>query len=779
VLNRSGISFSLPKLPKKTKLRRVDHSSNSAVNACLEGRVIASFPPRSLGQILKIIENGAAEAITIMEWLHVFKTSDDWRFNDKNDEVRACLLIWEEISKNSSVSQIAFFKSALAIDLNDNSFPLPLIDTANIAKPYLNDLDKQKVDWIQALRSSNYQQCAGFVYSSRFTVKQCIHWLGLPDATSYINQIFSLLVSSLDSEMSVADEEWLLECIVELPSTELVIQVCEQILSSGLHTFKSDSLNKWFRDHCLPHSNPSYFFKLNDKSKIKLKEFYKLSEFYKFKDLIELITRPANARSLKITDEEIKQLRGRSEFWSNYSERFIQVRCFVSHGTDSLLKFSTPSSTHYEVLNDAVHDESEVCIFELSNQIIVEIFRGALSEVRFFDKSERNIKRLLIDKDLSISDIRNMVQDGYHDHTVLWQYFCERLLRKEFNIIPNDGIEYLSGLSRVIGRYSHGMTAPLATPSNSLLLQRKEQLEIWHDAFWNREFKTEKYQNATKEDLSSKRQVNKILMLKSLGQKIDYESEFLTLANKGNKDAKFELAKKYLSKPMTAKKGQDYLIQSANMGHAEAIGLAKKYNIKVDVQIKPTVEIKTKNKFKTRDYDPKLIVKVIDELLEQNKPVIAGSLLFNSISDLLSVMTVKTAGETFNNPLKILSKLNNDDLCSLIGISMVKNDIINLKKVAAFLSNSREFVYINKIDEINKFLESSKNESSVATCTEDREFLLLSAGELMKKMKAFEVGGNYEGLKSILSELRVRKPSKAIRTIEASIINILDDVDVG
>jgi len=92
----------------------------------------------------------------------------------------------------------------------------------------------------------------------------------------------------------------------------------------------------------------------------------------------------------------------------------------------------------------------------------------------------------------------------------------------------------------------------------------------------------------------------------------------------------------------------------------------------------------------------------------------------------------------------------------------------------SFLSNSSEFVYINKIEEINEFLESSKNKAPVASSTEGREFLRLSAGELMKKVKDFENGGNHKGLKSILSELRVRKPSKAIRTIEANIIQILD-----
>jgi len=521
----------------------------------------------------------------------------------------------------------------------------------------------------------------------------------------------------------------------------------------------------------LPNSNNSYFFKLDDKSKIKLKEFYKLSEFYKFRDLIELITRPVNARTLKITDEEVKQLRVRSEFWSNYSERFIQVRCFVSYSTDNLLKFSTPSLTNYEVLNDAVHDESEVCIFELSNQIIVEVFRGALSEIRFFDKSERNIKRLLIDKDLSISDIRNMVQDGYHDHTVLWQYFCERLLRKEFNIIPNDGIEYLSGLPKFIGRYSHGINTPLAAPSNALLLQRKEQLEIWNDAYWNREFQTDKYQDATEEDISAKRQVNKILMLKSLGQKSNYENEFICLANEGNKDAKFELAKKYLSKPGTAKKGQDYLIESASMGHAQAMVLAEKYNVKFDAN--PNVSVKSKNKFKKRDYDPKLIALVISELLGESKPVVAGGLLFNSISDLLSITTVQAAAEKFSNPLKILHRLSTDDLYSLISIFMVKNEIINLKKMQAFLSTATDIVYIDKINEINEYLELAKNDQSVHLVSDTRDFILLSAGDLMKKVKLFESEHDYGSLRLILNEIRLRKPSKAIRTIEANINQIL------
>lgn len=775
-MNKSGISFSVPVLPKKSKLKPLRSATTDFIGSKLVGRERASFPPRSLHQILKIIENDAAEAITIMEWLKVFKASDDWRFNNKADETRACLLVWTAISKNNSVSQIAFFKSALALDLNDNSFPLPLIETATVAKPCLNSLDKKKVNWIEALRTSDYLSCAIFVYSSNLTVKQYIYSLGLPDATQYINQVCMELVNCIAHDLTDLSENWLFRCMQEAPSTGLKVELCNSYLGLDPEFIKNDELDTWFEINCLPDSENSYFFKLNDHSKRSLKKLYNFSEFYKFIDLVTLMSRPKIANALKVTDEEIKQLKSRVDFWSNYSERFIQVKLLIPAKTGMLLKHFNQTLDNYSLLTSDDSENSEVCIFEFENTLVVEIFRGVLSEIRFFEKSDRNVQRLLLSDSLSIAEIRNMVQDDIHDHVVLWQYFCEKSLRTKMNILPNEGLEFFAGLPKKIAKYSWGMKAPLAKPLPLLLRDRKEQLEIWNHAFWNREFNTQKYEGLSAKELDVERQFNEINALRSLDNK-QFESGLITLANSGHKEATFLLAQQYLKNPKNAHQGQDFLIKSANLGHVKATELAEKYGIPLHVQT-----TKLTSSIESRNNDLKTILESIEILLNSNKSPIFGSELYNGMLNLLSEVTIRTASDKINNPLRIFSRLHNSSLGLFVNALMINNEIIPLKKLNAFLENGENNHYffergndnqyiLETTERINKHLRDAINKPKMKVSTE-RKYLSLSAGEITKKVKECESNKNYPELKLILSEVRLRNTRAAV-AIKQNIEQIL------
>lgn len=966
MLNKSGILFSVPLLPKKSSLQSLNSSTTQLLESKLSGKALASFPPRTLRQILKIIENGSPEAISIIEWLYVFKSSEDWMFNEKNDEIRACILIWQTIAKHNSVSQMAFFKAALALDLKDGSFPQPLIDTAHIAKPLLKPLAQKKVEWIESLSKRDYLTCAKASYSVDLTVKQYIYQLGLPDVAKYVADIYQELVNSIDGELSVKSEHWLLKCIQESPNTDLVVEVVNEYLALNPEIVKDDDFDTWFEENCLPDVENSYYLKLNSNSKRKLKSLYRLSEFYKFKELIGLITKPKIANALKISDEHIKQLNNRVQFWSNYSDRFIQVKILIPVQTEMQLKQSYLTINNYDLLASTEEENSEVCIFEFDNTLVVEVFRGSLSEVRFFKKTDRNVNRLLQNDKLSIAEIRDMAQDEIHDHVVVWQYYCEQLLRKLFNIIPNDDIEYFSGIPKSKGLYSASSKQPLSSPSIALRQERKVQLDVWMSAFWEREYRTGKYKKVSKVQFDLDCNFYDVQKSKLFISDSSYWEELLELAKKGHNVAAHLTAKHYLLDQKTVKLGLYWLDRATALGYKESIDIIKKTeprdnktldsefkqlnmlprgmnehdkkcnnlihnieffssagqpmllnsslyeailkllnsvtdqrlseridnplavlnklddqymdklinilinskqdealgrlhkyfliehyknksvfdkvaeylsknNLSLDNQFKALMlskelgsrvylnqfielasqghiesmilvgekqlqspyekvniqgkewlakaaKLQQKASCKThskddsisvksiRGNDTKPILNIIEKQINQNKPVVSGGVLYNSIIDLLSLVTVKSAVERVNNPLRILMRLSESNLSKLVDTLICNNKKIELTKLKAFLEPRITFQYlVPYVRKIDSYLVAEKSNS---TTYNKRIYLKLSAMEITRKVKEFEKMKDNEELQVLLDEVKQRN-TKAARTIQQNIESIL------
>jgi hypothetical protein len=129
-----------------------------------------------------------------------------------------------------------------------------------------------------------------------------------------------------------------------------------------------------------------------------------------------------------------RKLRSRKDFWSNYSDRFEQIRILIPESSQRKI-----SNVLYNQVS-IIKANTEVCIFDFGKLLVVEFFRGKgnESEMRLFSNPE-TIRQTLFDSSISsIEYIRSLGGEEKY-HTGDWQKECERTLAK-CGIYPNDGL---------------------------------------------------------------------------------------------------------------------------------------------------------------------------------------------------------------------------------------------------------------------------------------------------------------------------------------------------
>jgi hypothetical protein len=577
VLNSSGIIFSPPKITTKNKLLSVVDNSN--VDIALAHRAVPAFPPRRLSQILTLIKNGHAEAITIMEWLCVFQDNFDWHEEQEEDTDAICLLLWQAIIENSSVSQIALFKAALYLDGQQDKFPIILINSLELAVQFVSKTDRLRINWLLAIKSKKFNQCAEQALARLHTPLQYLKAIGLPKAARYRTKILSHLVSNFPKDIEGKHATWLLACFEEMTQQELLSNCDELFVKAKKY---NQYIELWVKKHCLPDVDNSLWFELSEQSRQQLRTQYKLSNYYTFKQVVTALCMPEVARYLNLSEQEVKQLQSRAAFWANYSEQFNQIRILLPKNTTPILKdIINVNANHIITLPNDVSENSEACVFELADKIVVEIFRGEASEIRIFEKSARNENRLLRDNNLTLKIIRNMSHDYVHDHVILWQYHCEKLLRTRLNITPNENTSYFKGIPKRFARYCYDNGLFLA--NKELLHERSQQLEQWNQLFWQRELQSEKYQGMSSFKRTIEKDYQIAIQAKLHGDDEKYAHYIQHAANKGHLAAMYILGLSIISDPKSNENlkvaGEQWICKSAEQGYQLAIDMVKKFNL--------------------------------------------------------------------------------------------------------------------------------------------------------------------------------------------------------
>ena len=229
----------------------------------------------------------------------------------------------------------------------------------------------------------------------------------------------------------------------------------------------------------------------------------------------------------------------------------------------------------YIISHDEERDgDNPTCLFELEKVIAVVVLTGRASEIRLFENNKRNRNRFFNSQKLTLTHIRKAASSHIHDHVTLWQYFFEQVLRKQLDILPNEGVTHFNGMRKEYGKYD--LVQGLSVPSSKYISERETYLSNWLNAFWERE----KALNVAEESIAFiKLQYAKLAKVK--GERKKYRMLLKEACNEGSSEAMYLLAFDVLTASNSTKdekiEAEEILRESAANGYMPAQKLCKQF----------------------------------------------------------------------------------------------------------------------------------------------------------------------------------------------------------
>ncbi|MGF1763385.1 EH signature domain-containing protein [Aliivibrio kagoshimensis] len=546
---------------------------------------LPQFPPRTMAQLIALVDQGRAGEISVLEWLDIIENDYHWQGLPENEVLNASRAIWLTICTNDVLGNIAFFKAGLAVEGQPTTMVQPLLSSMSIVRdvPGLNKASLQKIDWILAVKGSDWQFLATQCHLNQQSPMNRVKKLMMPNANRYVDKLPKYLIECAPTSLSSHDQTWLEACFQSLKTAQQRVAFCEQLLERYSTMLQSGVLKSLLEEHCLPNSDYSLWYYLSQNALIKLKTLFDLTSYYELRALVNKLCSDVCSASLDITEQQQKQMRGRTEFWSNYSKQFDRIRVLLPQQShELLLENGSHLTDQVGVFKSENPLNVEVFIFSLGKLIVVEVLRGELGETRFYKNSKWNAERLFSGSFSSINEIRELAQVEVHDHVLLWQFYCEKLLRTKFKILPNEQTTNFRGMGKTHGQYSAASGLP--KPTAGALLDRSRMLEEWLKGFWMHELKTSKYGEQPFKTNQSVEYLVKAEIAKQFDNQEAYRFNLEDASKAGNIEAIHQLGLNMLKdKSVSARKdGERWLAKAASSGHKQALKEVKRYGIEIN-----------------------------------------------------------------------------------------------------------------------------------------------------------------------------------------------------
>ncbi|MEZ9082492.1 EH signature domain-containing protein [Vibrio harveyi] len=717
-MKNSVISFAQPSLPSKVGIDK--NSFDDFFDMGKGATVLPSFPPKTLLQIVNLVDAGRADEISIFEWLEVTENTDQWTELTDDQSLDACRAIWMAICCTPVLGDIAFFKVALAIDGKSSSIVPQLLETMSIVRT-VNGLDalcSEKIDWLLSLQAQQHRELANICWNANLTPYYKTKWLRLPLANTYLTQIQQEVCSVIDPQSyNEKSDNWLYECFLSLQTTKDRIAFCERFILRFSKSAYSYLCGKMIEERCLPFNEDCYWYLLSEAAKEKLKNQFGLSNYYELHGISRLLSQDNTEDALGFDEQKRRQIHSRTMFWSNYTKHFKRIRALLPESSfHYIAQFNNGLPPFVDKLAPSESHDSEVYIFELSKLIVVEFLRGGLSETRFFNATDWNLKRLFDSRELSIDDIRSLSQQEVHDHLVGWQYFCEKLLRTKFKLTPTTGKPYFKGLPPSVNSYSE-TKGLLFAPDSKMMTERKTLLAPWVEQFWNVEFKTGKYGEFGDTQKQSSVYLAKALMAKQLGNHDEYEMFIRQAADNGNPEAMWQLGRTLLlgsrSTPAMRKQGEEWIGKAASFAHHEARETATRFRIPFVENVPPKPEETISLEEKSELESCLASLAAVREWDQQQGLSIAGKLLMDesvkhTVLDALITLLSKSQSTEIRAQITLLIQQHGDTNALLKTSLTLSSGLVQeqLKAIEIYADlHERDVDVKDKISALIKFAE--------------------------------------------------------------------------
>ena len=582
-MTSNGYSFSQPELPKRVSLLE---QPQSLVAQRLVDMPLPSFPAKGLLEIVELVQQERYQDIHIFEWLDVLQDEGQWAELDQATLSSVLPSVWKGITASQKLSEITFFKIALALDGKKSDIVPGIINSLEIVKnrtQMLSRHDAIKARWLIALQSSDLATLARYCYESGCTAEDMLTNYQLPLSNGYSNNISEFLFGCLDvANLDKQDDQWLASYFYSYKVSAHRMDFCRNLILEVGHYNYGESCHQIVEAYCLPFSKNSYWNQLPHDAKVILKQKYDLTCYYDLQTISSILYSNETSEALGLTEYEVDQIKDRSLFWSNYSSRFSRVRVLLPVQTyDYLAHNDVELPDFINRFAEEKQSNVETYVFELDGVIAVEFLRGETTDTRFFKKTSINVQQLFDSHSISVDAIRSMSQLEVHDHLDYWQHFCEKLLREKLSVLPNSGTTQFRGLSVDLGRYWDDFG--LAKLTSEMLSIRQKAMQAWIEKFWEAEYATGKFGEIR--GLAKRSQVYHMQALEAeqLGNKEDYEHLIRKAANQGNPDAMYRTGISVLKSSRSDRKlkqgGEDWIIKASKLGHLAAKEFVTKFRL--------------------------------------------------------------------------------------------------------------------------------------------------------------------------------------------------------
>jgi len=440
------------------------------------------YPLRSTKELIKLILNGDGDKIYRIEWLYLITKKSGI------DELSTKIgwEIWKYTFKNYWLLNTIIWRVVLIID-NEDIYGDILADCIiNTSERSLNEMKKHgmmhdKLFIIDLLKKNKIDKIIKYCFNQKMTIKELLRKVNLPilkKTQKNINNKVMKIFCWMGTKKKTANQDLLIRYLKEMSIAEELNAVTELLNEEDESMAESyQQIVSWLSEEYNPLSGKEKYNRLSVEVRPKLRAWLGTINFKDFREIIEILTDDKNRYILGLEDWEVNQLKGRERFWSSYSTRFQNIRVLVPKRTIEVISGKTKIRGEIGVLKNDLNEETEVCIFNMDKLIIAEVFRGEMSETRFFQNNKNEIEKKLFEEEIGLKDIRSIKEVEIADHKYLWQYYCFTYLRKN-DILPNDGLTHLNGLYNKENRRLMPAIG-LRLPKQEMIKERFKKLKKW------------------------------------------------------------------------------------------------------------------------------------------------------------------------------------------------------------------------------------------------------------------------------------------------------------
>ena len=435
------INLAPPKIVRASKMLKVAKDFADDIDEELfKGLVLPEVPPRSISSLLSALSANESHTISLLEWFTIFEAEKFFGQQAINQNVKYRNLIWKEIRQQKKVRQIAFWRMCLYFDGQKYMLPQMLMDNLQGNLTNIKNIDKKKAQVLLAISECKADDLAYYALQSAISSKALLSQLGLPSNINFAVESDKNIEKALIKQGISKLSENYLQIISSYPTLSCDKAVSRLILASTPEQLIECSLLfEFIKKRYSPHTRYSRWGKLEPDIQSQLKEAFGKVYFYDFKKFIFQITAPELAEALSLTASEIRQLKSRVTFWSNYQTRFHNFKIFMPLKTIKIIETFGLSIPEHSIVSGLKNEryETELCSLEFEKHIVVEYLRGGSSSLKVYLKYQKTIDVLLKVQKLTIHELEHFSPLKEHDHLVFWQNSCEKMLRTQLKILPD------------------------------------------------------------------------------------------------------------------------------------------------------------------------------------------------------------------------------------------------------------------------------------------------------------------------------------------------------